>query len=393
MRFAGFDGVRGIAILLVIAWHAAISARFPPEALGAWRPLIFGGWAGVDVFFALSGFLITTLILREEKANEEGRGVARFSLAHFYMRRALRIFPIFYTVFAIEAFTLGARHLLPSIQVWTPEFRGSPLGLLPYATFWGNYFANHPPVGAYSPGEAFLVYWSLCVEEHFYLLWPMVLMLVKAPRRRIFLGVAACLLVMVLRAGALRTHVASYTSIQVLSHYRIDSILWGGVAALLWQLAPPRVSLVRGLLAFAAAAVIGLMLTLHLSVSPVGSTLGYSVGLSLLAVAAALLMLELVASPSSLLARALDVLPLRLVGRVSYGMYLVHYPVLDVARRWFFAVPRAPSVASFWMLACLAAGLTFIVAWALHLLVERPFLRLKERWRPPVPSAKNVDTA
>src|SRR5512146_2421844 len=102
-----FDGVRGLAILLVIAYHTVGATAYPDATLGWARPLLMSGWAGVDIFFALSGFLITTLLLREENRERLAGRPARFSLSRFYLRRALRILPAFFAVFALNVFVFS----------------------------------------------------------------------------------------------------------------------------------------------------------------------------------------------------------------------------------------------------------------------------------------------
>lgn len=137
-RFAGFDGVRAIAILAVILWHGAIVNQFPLEAMGPLRPLVLSGWMGVDLFFALSGFLITSLLLREERRRASVDGCRRFSLSGFYTRRALRILPVFVVVFVLQTFVLSGH--LSSVNGDKILASNSPFGVWPYATFWGNYF-------------------------------------------------------------------------------------------------------------------------------------------------------------------------------------------------------------------------------------------------------------
>lgn len=98
-RIRGFDGLRAVAILLVLLWHTRALFRSP--SFGVLQPIVDVGWAGVDLFFGLSGFLITSLILREEETNELSRKGRRFSVKDFYGRRLLRIFPPYYTVLLV----------------------------------------------------------------------------------------------------------------------------------------------------------------------------------------------------------------------------------------------------------------------------------------------------
>jgi peptidoglycan/LPS O-acetylase OafA/YrhL len=379
-RFRGFDGVRAVAILLVIIWHGALVGRFPEEAMGPLRPLVMTGWAGVDLFFALSGFLITALILREEQRTERVEGVPRFSLRRFYLRRALRILPVFVVVFLVNTFVLSGH--LPSVQGRRVLDSGSPLGLWPYATFWGNYFIQQNHLwgrALVDPGVAYTVFWSLCVEEHFYLLWPLFLTLVKGWRHRVLSASGVCLLMLVARYFAATDPWQHHLSIYSLSHYRMDSILWGALGALVVDRLPAVARPRRLALALVFALIAWLVSSRELSMVLAPTALGLSLGLTLLAVAATGLLIDLVKAPDSRLARVLEWPPLRVVGQLSYAMYLVHFPAIDLGRMLLSAKPRAPTLANLLLAWVLFAFLTVAAAAMLHVLVERPFLRFKER--------------
>ncbi len=391
-RFAGFDGLRALAILLVIAWHTAVVTGFPEEAMGAARAFFMNGWAGVDLFFALSGFLITTLILREEA----GRGGGRFSLRRFYLRRALRILPVFYFVFLMNTFVLARSPIFASIRVRRLAEHHSFLGLFPYATFWGNYFLAYARrlTGhvLYDPGASYQVFWSLCVEEHFYLLWPLFLTAVKGFRARLTIAGAVCVAVLALRWIAVARHFeVHYLSYHYVSHYRLDGILWGAAAALVFDRWRPPAVLRRAALAVTAGTTAALMLARSLSILPPSSLLGESLGMTALGIAAALLVLELACAPGSAAARVLEAAPLRSVGRVSYGMYLVHFAMIDLGAYLLsdLALPWALStLLQQWLF---FAALSYGVAWLIYWAIERPFLQLKDRWfaasRQPPPTA------
>lgn len=380
-HFRGFDGLRAIAILLVILWHGGISTRFPTGKMGLLEPVFGMGWAGVDLFFALSGFLITSLILREEARNESAGGPPRFSLARFYMRRVFRILPAFYFVFALDSLILARfPGMFPSVRTWQIAAADSPLGLWPYATFWGNYFINYPPHGAASPGLAFTVFWSLCVEEHFYVLWPLCLTFARRARTRLLAALAACGAILALRAVMAATGAERPGALHAVSHYRIDAVLWGSIAAIVFASRPIAQRPRRIALLAVASAIVVLVATGQMSVVPPGTWLGVSLGLTLLAVGGALLVTDLAAAPTSRIARLLELPPLQAVGRVSYGMYLLHFPAIDVAGAMFFSTPRKPGLLGFLWLYLLICLCTFAAAWILYQIVEAPFLRLKVRW-------------
>lgn len=380
-RVPGLDGLRAIAIGLVIVWHVVYSTRFPTARLGPLEPFVRATWSGVDLFFALSGFLITSLMLREERRNAAAGRPPTFSLRRFYLRRSLRILPTFYVVFAVLAFVLPLSPVFRSVQVAQLAASGSRFGLWPYALFWGNYFAAYAAryVPASSPGAAFGVFWSLCVEEHFYLLWPLFLRAVRGQRARVVLVVAVCAALPALRFAVQVAGVDNSVAVHNASHYRFDSLLWGALAALTldarWLADVPR----RALLAASSAVVLLLVATRHLAVVPRGSPFGDAVGLSALALASALLVADFARRPDQL-ARRLDAAPLRFVGRLSYAMYLVHIPMIDVAKAVVYRFSRAATLGNLALLVALTAALSVAAAWVLHRAVERPFLKLKARF-------------
>jgi peptidoglycan/LPS O-acetylase OafA/YrhL len=394
-RFAGFDGLRAIAILLVILWHTALSLGFPLDRLRLLTPVVVTGWAGVDLFFALSGFLITTLLLREE-GQRTGEG---FSLRYFWARRALRILPIFLVVVAINTFVLARHPVFQSVRAADVFEKDSPLGLWPYVTLWGNYFTLYAgwfvdrlPV---DPGKAYEVLWSLCVEEHFYLLWPLVLLLVRRGGARLAVAGLVCLGLPFLRLAALQLGGDPPTRIHGISHFRIDSILWGALAALVFAKARVSAPVLRAGLVAALVTVACLVRSGDLWIAPPASAWGVSAGFSMLALASSLLLLELAQHPGTGMARVLDVAPLAWVGRLSYAMYLVHFQAIDLARALFAAMPLPPPPKVTVRMSLLIAwgvvtALTVLVAAPLHYLVERPALAFKRRFslrRDPQPDA------
>jgi peptidoglycan/LPS O-acetylase OafA/YrhL len=394
-RFVGFDGIRAIAILVVITWHTAAHTGFPPNAMGLARFFIMSGWMGVDLFFALSGFLITTLILREEDRHREQHGQARFSLLHFYVRRALRILPAFYCVFLLSLFVLSTIPFFRSAIIHTARDGGTGLGFIPYGTFWGNYFLAYGSritgqlVSA--PGSAFTVYWSLCVEEHFYLLWPLFLTMVKTTRWRLLVSFGFCLI-----APLIRLTVCLFgweippANVYYLSHYRMDEILWGAGTAILLRHFTPGPWIRRIGLGVVTLVVILLIVTQHLTIIPSPTTLGKSLGWTLLALGASLLITEVILAPATFLTRFLELRLLKSIGKVSYGMYLLHFQAIDLGRRLILALDFKPSLLNFTGVVVFMASLTFLFAWLLHQLVERPFLWMKERYVSDKPQPRNL---
>jgi peptidoglycan/LPS O-acetylase OafA/YrhL len=166
-RIDALDGVRGLAIAAVVMMHGVffgvpLPGQMPLSADALYPRLALLGFAGVDLFFVLSGFLITGILVRS-------RGGAHY-FRNFYVRRALRIFPLYYVVIALLLFGLGRA---PAGGVET----------LSYLTYWQNY--HHAFAGPHAD-PARVVTWSLAIEEQFYLVWPaVVLWLPNATLRRV----------------------------------------------------------------------------------------------------------------------------------------------------------------------------------------------------------------
>jgi peptidoglycan/LPS O-acetylase OafA/YrhL len=352
-RIRGFDGLRAVAIVLVILWHTKTVFGF--RSLGVLDPLVNAGWAGVDLFFGLSGFLITSLILTEE------RETGRFGIRDFYARRVLRIFPPYYTVLLVTGLVLSRFAVFRSAH-W-PWDEPQPLYVASFAFLFSNYLDLDPI------GLAYIVNWSLCVEEHFYLFWPATLLLLRSRPARVIFGLTVCTLVPLLRFDALG--LMEPHRVHSLSHLRIDSILWGALAALLfpWLTKHPRI---RRTVLYASA------VTALFFLGPELSFWGYFVGLTAIAIAVAAFVSNIAATPESWLVTLLEARPLRAVGKVSYGMYLLHFQALDVVRA--LAPPGLPQVLAFALFAVCTIALTWAAAAVMYRLVEQPALRLKRHF-------------
>jgi peptidoglycan/LPS O-acetylase OafA/YrhL len=361
------DGVRGLAIGLVLLTHgvdAALSPRSGAEQ--AVYNVARWGWVGVDLFFVLSGFLITGILLRS-------LGRPHY-LRNFFARRALRILPLYY------ATVVGCLVLLPLLP-WAPF--DWLRRLAPHqGWFWlhlCNYFkiaGNGPPVGWLS------TLWSLAVEEHFYLIWPFVVW-VMAGRRLGWACAAGAVAVMVLRvAFAVAGFPGDYLYRGTLT--RIDPLLMGALVAVLarapgglWRLVPAA----RGLLLLALMALAVQAVDRHGGSGRdntwFGMTLQYSVvGLLF----AALLVLVLEARPHTRLHRLFACPALRFLGKYSYAMYILNKPMFQLARwalppgDWAVAGSQLPALAAYLLL---GIGLTAAGALASWHLLEKHCLGLK----------------
>jgi peptidoglycan/LPS O-acetylase OafA/YrhL len=339
------DGIRACSVMLVFGAHAGLKGTIP-------------GDFGVTVFFFLSGYLITTLLRIEHEQTGE------ISFRAFYLRRVLRIFPPFYLVL-IVATLLTAWGALPG-----PRLR--PEALLAQALYLTNYYViqNGWWVG-HAPGT--WIFWSVCIEEHFYLVFPLVYVLLlrfvpSRARQALVLGgicalVLAWRLVLVFALGA--THDRTYMATDT----RIDSILFGCILGVFANplLDTTRVSAGLWKLAWVPLALAGLLVSFLLRAPGFQNTLSYTVqGLCLFP-----LFIAAIRYPESWLFGFLNVRWVRFVGVLSYSIYLVHPSVLWGIASWF----PAPGLVQ----AGLGLALTLAIAYAIYVAVEKPAARLRRR--------------
>ena len=329
-HFANLNGLRFICIVMVI-WH-----HWTPISLPDWK-LENRGFLGVDFFFVLSGYLITTLLLRERAR------YGSFSLRDFYIRRAIRIIPIYYFVVSCVAFyyiVLAGREQY--------------LELLPYYyLFLSNFLIGDIPT--LSPT------WSLSMEEQYYLVWPLLLMLL--PRKLVFILLPVLILANV--AVMLGWGWTASPLPDVPLHFKMPAatyapILIGSLVALLlhyrasfnalWPLLSPRIATPLGFVALIVA----------VEMLP-GDLRG--IPNLLIHCLMALVLASLVVKEDNLLSPVLTTPLVSRVGEISYGIYLYHLLALDVVNRGFAALGIAANgwlvFATYGILACLIAEVSF----------------------------------
>lgn len=357
------DGVRGLAILMVMASHL-----FPgtPHSLGerlVLDALEFGA-TGVDLFFVLSGFLITGILFdsREDL----------FFFRNFYVRRALRIFPLYYGVLAVFALLGFFRN-----QASGGEFTS-------LALYLQNTPLLAPPIWQYRGALVLPLghFWSLAVEEQFYLVWPLLVFVVKT-RQRLLVICAISLILCPLGRFLLWRHGIDYAAVHSSTFCRADALLLGGALALLL-----RSRYHDRVLSVARWFSIGLIpvLLLRFVNSASGVVLRGSAALvawSLIYTVLALGYVGLLTSaltPHSRLQQFFRASPLRMLGRYSYGLYVLHLIVLYYAQ-----APVRTAVERLHVGPSLVSPLTgmviffasFAAAILSYHLYERPFLEFK----------------
>jgi peptidoglycan/LPS O-acetylase OafA/YrhL len=274
--------------------------------------------------------------------------------------------------------------ILPAAGIFTSVANGPGTDQDPWfagalTLFSMNYYLLY---GAHSVAPAFVIYWSLAVEEHFYIVWSTVLRFVGKHRTRFMLAVLVCVVFCINRFVASATKEARGMDIYFSTHYRIDAILWGALAALTFEQIRGWKITRRLCLALFATTVTYLMHTRNLSLIPGSSPIGISAGYTLTALLFVCIVTEVADCQQGRLAAWLSVKPLAWTGKISYGMYLLHYQCIDIV----LAVVRPAetgSVGSVLLVFVLAAALTGLVANGMYAAVEAPLLKLGKAWSHP----------
>jgi peptidoglycan/LPS O-acetylase OafA/YrhL len=338
---ADLEGLRGIAVALVVLFHAGL--------LG-----VVGGFVGVDAFYVLSGFLITGLLLREFGTS------GRLDLVAFYGRRARRILPaatVAIVVILAFAVFIVAPLDLPSISA-DATASGLFIGNIVFALRSTDYFASTTP----SP---FLHYWSLGVEEQFYLVWPVLLLLAWRIRR-------LHLVTFVVFAGSLALAVALTSSHAPWAFYGLPTRAWQlALGALLAMHAPLLGRLPSVPVALGGWLGVGLLGSAAFLLEPATGYPGFAALIPTIGVGLVILASGRRGGPG----RVLAIVPLRLLGRISFSLYLYHWPVLIFAAVVLGGLTPELS----WAMVAVSV-LIAIASWKL---VEEPFHHARVRLRSP----------
>ncbi|MGZ3458843.1 MAG: acyltransferase family protein [Archangium sp.] len=344
--FAGLDGLRCLSIVAVVAYHVA----------GSHGGLVGRGYLGVSLFFAISGFLITTLLLRERDK------VGHISLRGFFARRALRIFPLYYAV-------LGLYVVMVSFAEKDTGARGEFFEHMPaFLTYTSNWFVPRAP----DKRVIFYFAWSLATEEQFYLVWPLVMGL----SRRSWMPVLFMGGLLAVALGAQGAASAGYLDLSQLGGRMLvgisASICMGCLAAHLTH--SPR--------GFAwVSRVLGQVWSVPLmAVLLAGAVAWQGTPNGLVSLVMTALVVATCIRPEQPLAPVLGHAWVRYVGTVSYGVYLLHMLTLNVVRR---ALPGQGMAVQLVLTLAVSVG----VATLSHRYFESWFLELKGRFdwreRPP----------
>jgi peptidoglycan/LPS O-acetylase OafA/YrhL len=364
-RIPSLDGLRAISVIFVILAHLrpTLEAQFPG---GHALIRILAGCAGlgVSVFFVISGYLITRLLIKERVRS------GRVDLPAFYRRRALRILPVFYTYVAI----VTALTVLGFLRL-------GPKDLLNAALFVTNYKHLWTPVDG---PDYWIVghFWTLSLEEQFYLFWPLLFAAISPLRAR-RTALALILIMPVMRLGAYFLTPGSRGQLNLMFHTGIDTIMAGCLVALWEEDGLPRVADAVFNSGWATLGALGL---LFFPIDPLfgryAGGFGLTGGKLVMIVCIVVVIMHAIRQAGSPVGRVLNSRLLVHVGVLSYSLYIWQQMFLDpfeANHRWFGQFP------------CVVAVI-FIVAQLSHTFIEQPFIRLRRRREaaPPETSSRPV---
>jgi peptidoglycan/LPS O-acetylase OafA/YrhL len=353
-RRPALDGLRGVAVLFVMGTHTG----YLWSGVGTW---VRGGYIGVDIFFVLSGFLISSLLI--EEFDREGH----IRLGSFYRRRIFRLFPILYVVMAV---TFVYSRLVPALAVQYPM--GTEIqGIGAIVIYVPNWLQMYRP-GGWALGQV----WSLGVEEQFYLLWPLLLIwLLKVNRWRVTAGVIGAMIVLSAASCAYMNHINPVFPFAYLqTECRFGALMVGAGAAYMihrgWRL-----STWKGARPLCLIGAVFLLV----EVNRTGPQYGvdewlYNGGLTVVALAAGFVLLG-VLEPSGITYRILATAPLRFVGRISYSLYLWHIPV------YFAVVQEIPAPNAALQRVVISFAVSFGLSILSYQFIERPFVAYAHQTR------------
>ena len=303
--YPALDGLRGVASLLVVIYHN----------FGFINHYFFFGWLGLDIFFVLSGFLITDILLTT-------LGRPHF-LRNFYVRRTLRVFPVYYLGLVLFLVVLPRLHGLP---VRFDYFVQHQAWLWTYTQNWLYIF--HPP------NQSFLNHlWSLAVEEQFYLVWPLIVLALRKPKYLLIFITILLLLTVGLRIWVWLHHFERLAYYNLYTFTRIDGICIGCMIAILQRINFRFLERNTALIVFSFAVLNFIFYFInrqHEDSFPYLPMVGYTT----FAMIFGLLVNDMVNNRTRLFTTLFNIPALKFIGRISYGCYIIHWPLYLLTAPW-----------------------------------------------------------
>jgi peptidoglycan/LPS O-acetylase OafA/YrhL len=353
--YPALDGLRGVAILLVLFLHNFGFMNY-----------FFFGWLGVDLFFVLSGFLITDILLSTVHQ--------RNYLSNFYLRRIFRIFPVFYLALILCLFVIP-----PASQgkIDASYYQVNQVWLWTFLQNW--LFIFKAPHGT----PILLHTWSLAVEEQFYLLWPITILLIRRPRWLLLFMLSLLIFTGVARYYVWSKEIEDLAYGSLYTFTRIDGLCIGSMIAIMLRVN-------RDWLRRYSTWIVLLMAAINFSFYFINNSNGFSlpylafVGYTTFAVLFGLLVYEAVAGRSMLIQRIFTNKILGFFGKISYALYVFHWPVyllcFDFLSRYFNSAWQLEQRRSHLLSAVSVSLLAVALSYASYIFMEKPLASLKKRY-------------
>lgn len=347
--YPALDGLRGLAILLVVVYH-----NF------GFIDVFFFGWLGVDLFFVLSGFLITDILLKSLGKKDY--------LKNFYIRRVLRIFPLYYLCLILFLIVLPKLNVPLDVDY----YRDNQVWLWTYLQNWLYIFKNGGGT------EALHHLWSLAVEEQFYLIWPLAILVIKKPTHLLLLLGVVLLSVIALRYIVWIYKIENLAYFNLYTFSRVDGICIGSMLALIVKINP-------GFLEKCNTAIVLVLAGFNFLFYFINRYYDFAfpflaiVGYTTFAILFALLVHEGIGGRNKLVNFIFNNRLMKFFGKISYGLYIYHWPVYILAhsslQKW------SASNITFINSQILAAFLSFCIAILISIISYRYFESIFVKWK------------
>jgi len=365
------DGVRGLAILLVMFYHFSIPFQHHIKTNNIdilLAKILQTGWVGVDLFFVMSGFLITSILLQTR--------VTTSYFKNFYVRRVLRIFPLFYAVLLILII------ILPSMFIYMEK---STLVMQENSLWFWTYLVNFKiaSIGSFSGFQGGYM-WSLAIEEQFYLIWPIIVFCYHKNIAR--LSMIIIVLSIILRIILMHCYGFSATSVYVLPFTHIEGLLFGACLSVIYK--NGSLNKVYSAVFYPALVIsLGVLLFVLIEYKRFVFYDYYTAmfGLFSVAILAALLVLKLLLALEQenkvIIVNIFESRVLNKFGGLCYGLYLFHHPIGVIVNK---LIPidtftfMGSSFPTLFIIIILSSTSSYFVAYYSYLLFEKPFLKLKK---------------
>jgi len=358
-RITNLDGLRGIAIAMVLIHHSA-NLPWPTECTSTplfksyWH-IAESLWVGVDIFFVLSGFLITSILIKTRYAKNYFTG--------FYGRRLLRIFPMFFLVLLAVSIVL----------LWKSEFQLWQFLVLLFS------FGNWLIIGGHEV-PVLNHFWSLAVEDQFYLTWPLVLFFFK-PRQIVNICFGLIFIAILLRLFLAWGGINAYINYKI-TPTRWDGLAWGAILACLPTCPKFERWIQSHLKQLQYVAAICLLVVFGIKGGLFGySNFSISLGMPWVELLSFALVFQTLQIHDNKLNRILNSMPLQWLGRYSYSIYLLHMPCLFIAM-YLFCTKQSISKGALMLALSFYLIVSLVLARLAWTLVEEPFLKLRYKFKP-----------